>query len=565
MFDRIHFKPGVNPLSKLPSIILGTNYSGGRLSINALPYNPKKETCHADIEPERFQQRNNIHILVVQLNCLGKMLSRRASKTFTKWQTQDTVAGNGSFVRSLVFDANWAMDGVNWKIVIPVVEKLLRNGGIICLESFKWDIEIPITSDLMEVLATQEGTLRKLSLNGFHQQINVHGVPSRILPGPLKGFSGLVVLELQRLGFSGGERWDRDRQYMKEVFGVIVRSPGIKVLRLGAGVDTEVPFPASHVVMDEQDTESTSDGIQAKSKRSDTMKEDHGLQSWVDLPVFDYDIFEEVYGMVHGDSSRESTTRYDTTRFSMHLSPFKQAYSAPSLSVKPRLGLKELSLDGFIVDQRLLNSDKLKPGCLETLKLTRCCYLASSEGYYNMQNGFTTHCLLGRDLRISLKVIKLDEGFLCSAGKAGAKKIVKELFAGLPPHPIQFQSSPEGYLCRQNTIHGKHGNLGCTRELYILPSVYKGNQSEILRKGSIKRMVLNSMTEPMHMGLGTGGSYSALTGGSQRQYDCENPIKVLALSAGWVLRKEDLRNLVTSVTGLGLKELALDIGHDTWV
>ncbi|RPB27529.1 hypothetical protein L211DRAFT_846311 [Terfezia boudieri ATCC MYA-4762] len=565
IFKQIHFKPGENPLSKLPSIILDTNYNAGRLSINASPYIPRKAAAPSDIELAEFQQRNNIHVLVEQIDYIEKMLSRRASNTFTKWRTQDAVGGNGSFVRSLVFDANWGIRGVNWKIVIPAVEKLLMNGGINGLETFRWDIEIPITSDLMEFLASQQGTLRRLSLNGFHQPLNVHGVPSRSLPGPVKGFSGLVVLELQKLGFSGGERWDRDRQYMKEIFGVIVRSPGIKVLRLGAGVDTELPFPTLHVGMDERETdlnEFLGDRVQGNSKQSNTMKESHGLQGWVDLPVFDNQIFDEVYNMVYGDSSPENTTKSNTTRFTMHLSPFKQTYSTTSVSQKPCLGLKELSLEGFIVDQRLLNSDKFKPGCLETLKLIRCCYLSPS---YNMKNGFTTHFLLSRELRISLKVIKVDEGFLCSAGKAGAKKMVRELFAGLPPRPVQFQCSPNGKLCRQNTIHGKRGNLGFTRELYILPSAYKGNPTEIFRKVSLKRMILNSMIEPMHMGLGTGGNYSARTGGSERQYDCENPVKILALSAEWGLRKEDLKNLVTSFTGLGLKELALDIGHDTWV
>ena len=566
IFEHIHFKPGANPLSKLLSIILVTNYRAGRLSINASPYNSRKASAHTDIQPEIFQQQNNIHVLVEQINYLEKMLStRRGSNTPTRWQTQGTVGGNGPFVRSLVFDSNWGIRGVNWKIVIPVVEKLLRNGGISGLENFRWDIEVPITSALMEFLASQQGTLRRLSLNGFHQPLNIYGVLSRSLPGPMKGFSGLVVLELQRLGFSGGERWDRDRQYMKEVFGVIVRSPGIKVLRLGAGVDIEVPFPTPHMGMDEPGTdpaEATGDGVRVNSIQSDSMKKDHGLQGWVDLPVFDHDIFEEVYHTVYGDSSQENTTRSNTTRFTMHLSPFKQTNTTASVSRKPCLGLKELSLEGFIVDQRLLNSEKFKPGCLETLRLIRCCYLSPSEGYYNMKNGFTTHCLLSRKLRISLKVIKIDEGFLCSTGKVWAKKIVKELFAGLPPRPVQFQSSPNRKLCRQNTIHGKGGNLGFTRELYILPSAYKGNQIEISRKGSLKRMVLDSMTEPMHMGLGTGGSYSAR---SEWQYNYENPVKVLALSAEWGLGKEDLRNLVTSFTGLGLKELALDIGHDAWV
>jgi len=569
IFEQIHFKPGANFLPKLPSIILGTNYSTGRLSVNASLYNPSKAAAHADIEQEIFQQRNNINVLVGQINDLMKMLTtRRTSNTLATWRTQDTIAGNGSFVRSLVFDSNWGIRGVNWKIVIPVVEKLLRSGGINGLETFRWDLEIPIPSDLMEFLASQEGTLRRLSLNGFHQPLNMHGVPSRSLPGPMKGFSGLVVLELQKLGLSGGERWDRDKQYVKEVFGVIVRSPGIKVLRLGAGADTEAPFPAPHVAMDEPETdptESTGGGIGANGKQTDTIKESHGLQEWVDLPVFDHDIFEEVYNTVYGDSSQGNATRSNTTRFAMHLSPFEQGYTATSVSWKPCLGLKELSLEGFIVDQRLLNSDKFKSGCLETLKLIRCCYLAPREGYYNMKNGFTTHSLLSRELRISLKVIKIDEGFLYSAGKTGAKKIVKELFAGLPPRPVQFQDNLNEKLYRQNTIHIKRGNLGFTRELYILPSTYTGNQIEIFCQGSLKQMVLNSMTEPMHMGFGAGGSYSARTGPSEQQNDYENPIKVLALSAGWGLGKEDLGSLVTSFTGLGLKELALDIGHEAWV
>lgn len=533
IFEEIHFKPGACFIPRFLPHILGINDSVSRQSICVSP-TMGLQTSSSDIQAEKLKRSKSILVLAQQVNQLEKMLSCGRVTNLSKEPIQETVRGNGSFIRSIVFHSNWGSDEKIWKVFIPVVEKLFKNGGIDGLKNFKWDLEIPVTSGIMMFLASQDRSLRNLSLNGFHQKMCVDGTLSRALPGPLKNCGGLVVLELQKLGLDGGTNMERDKQYMKDIFGVILRSPDLRVLRLGAGNDVDVALPMGS--FEKLTTDHTS-----------TQASDVEVRAWIDLPVFDYDTFLSVNHKIRGSIGPNNATKRSTNAIS--LSPFKKTYRSNSRSKIIKSKIRELSLVGFLVDPRLLNSEDFTRGSLVSLKLFRCCFLRPKEVDTKYPDN-NSHCLLGPELRKNLQIVRVDEGLICSAGKADAQKIVWELFAGLPP-PLA-ESSLKGNINRHDTVHIKRESRENPRELYILPTTYRGYCTGVVSRDSLNEMVLASM----RTSTGTGGGLIANWG---------DDVRILALSANLKVGKADLGRLMMSNMMLGLEELAVDLQEDAWV
>ena len=504
--------------------------------VKSLLWNDAPGVNIINVDIESFQRRNDIHALVKQMNDLEGMLTYGRG-TYTQQTPAYTILpGNGSFVRSLTFDSNWGIRGKTWKIMIPVVEKLLHNCGINRLESFKWELEIPITSGIMGFLSSLEGTLKSLTINGFCQQLNVGGVPNRALPGPLNNMRGLVVLELQRLALNGGGGWQRDRRYMKDIFGVIIRSPGLKVLRLGAGDDIGVTLPVCDKPTS-NDTESNYEVTQeAFSDDSDVYEMNSCLKPWIDLPVFGYELFKEAYhaafpakkGLPQFNQSSEGSSKYRST--------------IPNII--------ELSIDGFMVDPRLLNNGELT-GSLRALRLVRCSYLTPCEKDY-MGSTITGYTLFCQELMNNIKMVTVDVGLLSSSGNERALTMVHEMLVGLPQsHPRAL----EGSLGQKIPVHGQ-GAPSNDRELYILSSTFKGYRKSMGKQNFLREAIFSSLSTPI------GGAIDDSCFGYKQ---CHKGGKILALNPRWKVCTEELIRVMRPDMGLSLKELAIDVRHDSWV
>lgn len=523
IFEKIHFEPGMRCVAR-------------KYKVKFLPWNDAPGVNLINVDIENFQCRNDIHALVKQINYLEGMLTcGRDTCTQATPKSRTLIPGNGSFVRSLIFNSSWGIRGKAWKTMIPVVEKLLYNGGMNQLESFKWGLEIPITSGIMEFLSSLESTLKSLIINGFCQQLNVGGIPSRALPGPLNNMSGLVILELQRLALNGGYSWQRDRKYMKDIFGVIIRSSGLRVLRLGAGVDIGVTLPLCDRQMAD-DTEPNYEITQEVFSGDDDVYEmDSCLKPWVDLPVFGYELFKEVYDAMF--PAKPTLPQFKDS--SMDFSKYQKAI--PSIV--------ELSIDGFMVDPRLLNNGKFI-GSLKALRLVRCFYLTPCEQNYMEYTtpGYTLFC---QGLMNNLEMLMVDVGLLSNSGNESTLTMVHEMKVGLS------QCHLEGSLGQIFSAHEQEMSSH-DRELYILSSTFKGYQKSIRKQNFLRAAVFNLMSTSI--GAEIGDSYV-----SYKQ--CNKGGKILALNPGWRVRTEELIRVMRPDMGLGLslKELAIDVRHDSWV
>ena len=526
VFERVYFEPGMRCVAR-------------KHRVKCLPWNDAPEMSIINVDIESFQRRNDIHALVQQMNYLERMLTcGRDTCTQETPESHILVPGNGSFIRSLTFDSNWGIRGKTWKIMIPVVEKLLHNGGISQLESFKWGLEIPITSGIMEFLSSLEGTLKSLTINGFCQQLNVDGVPNRVLPGPLSNMSGLVVLELQRLSLNGGCGWQRDRKYMKDIFGIIIRSPGLKVLRLGAGDDIGITLPLCDKQMTD-DTGSNHENTQESlsgDNHSDIYEMNTCLKPWVDLPVFGYELFKEAYDAMFPAKPVLPQLKYSSTGSSEY------QRLIPSII--------ELSIDGFMVDPRLINNEEFT-GSLKNLRLVRCYYLTPKNYMGSTTPGYTLFC---QKLMKNLEMVTVDVGLLSSSGNERALTMVHEILVGLSQCHLRVPGSSQGL----NISTNEQAVLSHDRELYILSSTFKGYQKSIGKQNFLREAVFSLM----NTSIGAGIDDSCL-GYSQSH----RRGKTLALNPRWKVCTGELIRVMRPDMGLGvsLKELAIDVRNDSWV